>query len=314
MNHGSPAANALNTGINITGLRGGIGIWHALQARPSLAIIPMVRPLFDASRQSSWLGCFFRYLCSLAELGRNEHVGRAHDYRNHDGALRHGSVSDTNMPVRPRGPALMTQYSAFVAANGGNGYNFATGYSSYGDIQVALQFTITQVGYQIKGFYAYWDGSSIFTAYDACLWQWSSGSGWAVVATTDTAFGTLSAGWNLVPLATPFTPTVGTLYAVQLACTGGFYWVNNGLCAGSPMSAQNGIVNGPLTVFSGNAADSGGNPSPSGLDNGTFGEVSTTSATTALAEWNYESGAPGVDLLVGPAPAAGGGLLLASLF
>ena len=179
--------------------------------------------------------------------------------------LKKCKLSGTNVTT-PSG------YSWFNSDNGGNGFWDSemdlVNWNSYGDMQTAITFKVTDDDLEVGGYYYWYD-----TAEDAlipggfALWSTlSEGTGTVVDGSVINGIDTpTETGWQYVPLDTPVTLTADTPYKVEFAASGGFFWAN----AYTPFEAPSGIgiTNGPLVVYS----DAGGdNPIPSGDPQSSF--------------------------------------------
>lgn len=166
----------------------------------------------------------------------------------------------------------------------------ATGLS--GPYVVGTCFTTTSPCW-LQGYW-WWltsSGGQPSGAQEFCLWSanrdGSAGNRGSVISAATITSGTLSPGWNYVPLTTPVPLTIGWTYIVTTGWTTGtgIPYSNAQFGSGNPYSA--GIVNGPLTGFS----DTGGsNPDPfENLQCGysrTTGNPATAFPTSASSSFN----------------------------
>ncbi|HEY1705593.1 MAG TPA: hypothetical protein VGG75_38395 [Trebonia sp.] len=149
----------------------------------------------------------------------------------------------------------MTTYRLFPSTSGPSA---ATSFSgAYG---TGTKFQVTAGGLWLAGFW-WWvcaTGSQSTAAQPFCLWQvTASAAGILLSPGVSVTSGTLSAGWNYVPLATPVALTQGATYQAATAFSNAFPLTNSQYATGGAYAA--GIVNGPLTAFS---DGTGTNPDP----------------------------------------------------
>ena len=191
-------------------------------------------------------------------------------------------------------------YSWFVPANGGNDFWTTAGdladWNGYGNMQTAIAFEVTDDGYELAGYY-YWFNSATtdFVPGGFALWSsLGSGTGTVVPGSVISSVPTPTVtGWQYVALDSPVTLTASTPYKIEFAAYGGFFWHNDY----TPFESGGGIVNDPLTVYS----DAGGsNPIPIGGEHqGTF-STATNVPGTVYPDTAYASGAPAIDVLITP--------------
>ena len=195
-------------------------------------------------------------------------------------------------------PTAGTGFSWFVGANGGNEFwttaTDAANWTAYTDVQTAITWEVTEAGYQLSGYYYWWN--SAFPALipgGFALWSTlTSGAGVVVSGSVINSIPTPTiTGWQYVALSAPVALTVNTPYKVEFAADGGFFWNNNY----TPFASGGGIVNAPLNVYS----DQGGsNPIPTtGEHQGSF-LTTTNVAGTNYPDEAYESGCPALDVFV----------------
>ena len=203
-------------------------------------------------------------------------------------------------------PRATTSWSAFGPYGNGDSGVLGADFSSYGDIQLGLCFKLTEPGYQLDGYY-YWctaAETSTITLYGMCLFEDDNTTGTLVAGSKYLWSGSLAAGWNYLPLAAPIPLTMGQSYKVVSAGTGGFFYRNYAFGSGDTL--VNGIINGPLFVFS---DSSGGNPNPTGADQGTYGTYTETDPSANYPYAAYASGQPFIDVLITAVPASSGALM-----
>lgn len=175
----------------------------------------------------------------------------------------------------------MTTYRLFPATNGPG-----TAVSFGGSFLAGVVWKVTQGGMWFQGYW-WWvcaAGGQSTSAQKFALWQITAGNAGHVVAGTTVTSGTLSAGWNFIPLTTPVPVSIGTAYCAATGFTGSFpdsdtsgagTGITDSYGTGGGHSA--GIVNGPLTAFSDN---SGTNKEPYGCNQGLFGTAGTDPSVT----------------------------------
>lgn len=191
-------------------------------------------------------------------------------------------------------------YSWFVPANGGNDFwttdMDAATFSSFGDIQLAIAFSITEDGQQIAG-YSYWYNMDLpsWTPGGFALWipsDWNAGT--VVEGSVVTSIPTpTETGWQFVELSPPIDLENGGTYALELAANGGFFWSQ----AYPPFSGA-GIVNGPINVFSSTVGTNIGFGGTDELFNGFFGENTNVPGTAFPNSGGYNTGTPAIDVLI----------------
>ena len=198
----------------------------------------------------------------------------------------------------------MAGYSWFNTANGGvltpsittsGGGFYEFPYSSWNaGMQLTMPFAITESGYELAGYYFWWDGTNSVLLYDMCLWQFTSGT-WSAVANSDVTPSPLSAGWNYLELGSPISLQAGVLYAIVTNQTNGFY-DNTGFFS----DYASGSVNGPLTLY-------GPTTIPDGQTAGVFGEATAASAAalTTFPDNVYQNSGYPIDVLVQPVSTGG---------
>lgn len=199
----------------------------------------------------------------------------------------------------------MTQYSAF--GTHGNGATGPASSISYGGNWAAgLYLEVTQASQYLYGFYLWRADSGQPSSSTFALWTvTASGTGSVNAATEVSGSGFTAGAWNYVPLSSPFLLTSGTTYMAVYAYVGNFPETKPAFGSGGAYAG--GIVNGPLTVFSG--ASSAGGTGPFAFASGFYaqGSFSTAGSSASTTLPSSDDGQPNfwVDVLVGPAaPAA----------
>jgi hypothetical protein len=163
----------------------------------------------------------------------------------------------------------MSTYRLFPSADGPS-----SPVSFTGSFIPGLTFFVTGEAW-FQGYWWWVCGSGQSTAPVKCaLWQASAGYTATLVPGSVITSGELTAGqWNWIPLETPLPLSIGASgakagvaeYVAAIGCNGSFPVTNNSFGSGDIYGA--GITNGPLSAFS---AQSGAQPSPFGIDQGTF--------------------------------------------
>lgn len=200
----------------------------------------------------------------------------------------------------------MANYSAFVAANGGDGRNFDSAFASWSaDIQLGLQFEVTAANKQLAGYYFWWNATANFTPFDAALWQLNVSTGvWTLVPNSHAVWsGTPVAGWNLITLSPALPLTQGQCYCWQFAETGNFFYINNALGPADTTLYPSGVTRGPINIFGDNNSGPGQTNPPPGTGfpnsaNSLFSTAAITSAAIQMLSTSSASGLPGIDILV----------------
>jgi len=150
----------------------------------------------------------------------------------------------------------MTSYRAMDGVSGRPGTGSSgtqppgTATSFTGSYTAGLTFTVTQGGCWLEGYW-WWvpsAGSPPTAAQKFALWSvFAQGPHQAVpVSAATVTSGTLSAGWNYVPLAAPVQVAPGMTYVAATSPNGNFPDTTHQFGAGNPYAS--GITNGPLTV------------------------------------------------------------------
>jgi hypothetical protein len=98
---------------------------------------------------------------------------------------------------------------------------------------------------------------------------------WTLQSAATETSGTLSPGWNLVSLGTPFALATSTAYCFATGVNGNFNDTQNSFGSGDPYAA--GITSGPAICYS---DTSGSAPSPSTYAQGLFSTAGTDPTTT----------------------------------
>ena len=149
-----------------------------------------------------------------------------------------------------------------VNGNSANGPTTATSFS--GNFISGMVFCVTGEAW-LEGYW-WWlcpSGGQATGATKCALWQIDPGTVAHLVAGSVTTSGALTSGWNYIPLSapillsvggsagmTPSIPGLGTAeYIAAIGCNGPFPDTNNYWGSGQPGAA--GIINGPLTAYSG---------------------------------------------------------------
>jgi hypothetical protein len=148
----------------------------------------------------------------------------------------------------------LANYRLFPSTNGPSA---ATSFS--GSFSGATAFHVTADGTYLAGYW-WWvcsTGSPPTGPQKLCLWQdTGSAAGHVVPAATITS-GTLSAGWNYIPLLTPVPLSKDGAYRAVIGVNGPFPFTTGQYGSGQSLTA--GITNGPLKAYS----DTGGTaPNP----------------------------------------------------
>lgn len=169
-----------------------------------------------------------------------------------------------------------TTYRLFPTTNGPTA---ATSYT--GPYGTGTSFEVTASGVTLDGYW-WWvcpTGGQSTAAQEFCLYQITGTSTGTLVSGSTVTSGTLSAGWNFIPLSPPLALTSGTPYKAATAWTSsgaGFPYTPGFYGTGGPGVA--GITNGPLTAFSDDPGGGGTNPDPFGDNQSTF-QVATADPT-----------------------------------
>jgi hypothetical protein len=158
----------------------------------------------------------------------------------------------------------------------GNGPGTAT--SNAGNWVPGIQFYVTQGGMWFEGYW-WWvcaAGSPPTTPQKFALWSsQSNGNAGTVIPGSVVTSGTLSAGWNYVPLPTPIPIAIGGTYTAATGVNGNYPDTAGQFGSGQAYSA--GITSGPLSAF----GDAGGsNPPP----HGSQGAFNTSNSDPAIAQ------------------------------
>ena len=165
-----------------------------------------------------------------------------------------------------------------VGSSGTQPPSSSTSYS--GTIVVSTAFQVTQGAMYMQGYW-WWraDTAQSGAAQSFALWQVTgttlAAAGGLFVTGSQVTSGSLSVGWNYVPLPTPLALTPNTPYRVQTGFSNNFPQTTNEYGSGNLYSA--GIVNGPLSAYS----DSSGSayfPAWVGASAGAQSGYTTTSA------------------------------------
>ncbi len=181
--------------------------------------------------------------------------------------------------------------------------------TSFGSLfNVATAFAVTQAGYSLQGYWIWYTGdvNQGKDPQNCGLIQITGALAGSFVSGSLATSGTLSSGWNYVPLSSTLALTANTSYLALWALEtiyGPF--TQNQFGSGQPYAA--GITNGPLMAYSDH---SGSNPEPHNNNQGEFGagDFTTTYPNQAFNSSNFW-----IDVQVGPTPTSGSGLLMVGL-
>jgi hypothetical protein len=195
----------------------------------------------------------------------------------------------------------MANYRLFPTTNGP-----ATATSYVGNFTTGVVFEVTEDGCWLEGYWWWVADNGPTIPQKFALWLvTNTGVGVVIPAATVTS-GTLSTGWNFVPLPSPIPLSVGGPQAVGGACylaatgvNGNFpetdgYFTTNGPAAG-------GITNGPLVAFS---DQSGTFPAPFAMSQAVYSLAGTDPSVAMPAEGN-QSANFWMDLQVSDSPPTG---------
>jgi hypothetical protein len=190
-----------------------------------------------------------------------------------------------------------------VSGRPGNGPSAVTSYS--GNYTAGLVFQVLQGGVWFQG-YKWWccPTGGLTTAQKFALWQVTGSAAGVLVPGSVITSGTLSPGWNYVPLASPMLLSEGIAYQAATGFTapagGGFPATLNQFGSGDPYSA--GITNGPLQAYS---SRTGSNEVPEGwLPQMTFG-TGSADPSSAMPVQNDADDNLWLDVQVTTTPPAG---------
>ena len=155
-----------------------------------------------------------------------------------------------------------------------------------GNFTTGVVFEVTTDDCWLEGYWWWVAGNGPTAAQKFALWLvTNTGSGVVIPAATVTS-GTLSPGWNFVPLPAPIPLSVGGFQEVGGACyvvatgvNGNFPETDGYFTTGGPAAA--GITNGPLTAFS---DQSGSLPAPFAMSQAVFSVAGTDPAVSMPAE------------------------------
>jgi hypothetical protein len=155
-----------------------------------------------------------------------------------------------------------------------------------GNFTTGVVFKVTTDGCWLEGYWWWVAGNGPTAAQKFALWLvTNTGIGVVIPAATVTS-GTLSPGWNFVPLPAPIPLSVGGFQEVGGACyvvatgvNGNFPETDGYFTRGGPAAA--GITNGPLTAFS---DQSGSLPAPFAMSQAVFSVAGTDPAVNMPAE------------------------------
>jgi hypothetical protein len=157
----------------------------------------------------------------------------------------------------------------------------ANAVSYTGNFIAGMVFTVTTGGCWFDGYW-YWVASGAPTLPQKCaLWTYGDlfASDMAVVPGSVVTSGTLTAGWNFIPLDTPIQLSIQAPYIAAVGVNGGFNSTQSSFNTGDTYAA--GITSGPLLAYSG---PTGSSPSPStsptGLPQGLFSVAGSDPETT----------------------------------
>lgn len=146
---------------------------------------------------------------------------------------------------------------------GPSGPGTATANSS--GITLGNAFYVTQGGLWFQGYW-WWvcpAGGQPTTPQKFCLWSINQTSGSSqVIPGTQVTSGTLSAGWNYIPLPNPVPLSLWGIYTAATGTSGPYPMTSAQFAGGDPYPG--GIVNGPAQMFSDTTGNGGTNPVPFG--------------------------------------------------
>jgi hypothetical protein len=194
----------------------------------------------------------------------------------------------------------MNQYSAFgVDGNAVTGPESSVSYT--GPIVMGMAFKVTEDDQFLYGYSCWRSDSGQPATADFALWEITGATTGTVITDSDVSISDMIVGeWNYVALPTPLALTSETSYKAVLGIMGNFNDTAFQFRGGDPY--VNGIVNGPLTIFSTISANDGTNPEP----NGTVQETYDTSGEDPTAHYPTLDDNGGhssnfwLDVLVGP--------------
>jgi len=146
----------------------------------------------------------------------------------------------------------MTTYRLMDGLSGRPGNGPANANSYGGDFIAAAPFRVTQGGMWFEGYWYWVAGGSPAgptSPQKFALWGYTGASTGMLISGTTVTSGTLSAGWNYIPLATPVQLSSGSQYGgcyiAQTGVNGNFNDTNSQFGSGDPYNGA-GIANGPL--------------------------------------------------------------------
>lgn len=168
----------------------------------------------------------------------------------------------------------MTTYRLFPSSNGPSA---AVSYS--GPFIAGVAFKVTAGGTWFDGYW-WWvcDTGQPTSAQTFALWQVYTNATGTLISSATVTSGSLTPGWNYVPLDTPVPLAINVGYVAATGFSGGFPDTGNQFGSGDPYSG--GIVNGPLTAFS---DQTGTKPAPFSVAQGPFSAAAADPTVTMPA-------------------------------
>ena len=182
-----------------------------------------------------------------------------------------------------------------------------------------LEFMVTASGYYLMGM-AQWlgtnGGTEVTNTSDSEIALWKvtgSAAGSYISGTALTSGAPFSSGvsgqWNTIMYPTPVALTQDQPYKIVIPMPTGNYWTDTANQWGTGQSYANGIVNGPLTIFSnggGSKPDEYGNGNSCYIGGDGGGNPTTDNPTSSSLTYYW------LDVIVG-VPAPSGLLMTASI-
>ncbi|HUB93253.1 MAG TPA: DUF4082 domain-containing protein [Verrucomicrobiae bacterium] len=168
--------------------------------------------------------------------------------------------------------------SPYRLFSGVNGPSTTSAPTYSGNFIAGLEFYVSQGNCWFEGYW-WWvcaAGNQLTGPTKCVLWNTTGQGSGQVVPNSTVTSGTLTAGWNYIPLATPIQLAIGTPYVAAVGVNGPFPSTQSQFDSGDVYAG--GIVSGPLVAYSGTT---GGNKPPYG-NNGqtTFSVAGSDPATT----------------------------------